>query len=129
MSFEPEKFFIGVIDLFSVLLPGALLSYLLRDHVIEKFFGNGHPWSSPIEGWVVFLVSSYLIGHFIFLIGSWLLDERLYDPIRQATYGAQIRRLAKGGKISPGWARWLAKGLFKKGADQTASQAIALKEH
>ena len=31
MSVEPQKFFIGVIDLFSVLLPGALVAFVLKD--------------------------------------------------------------------------------------------------
>jgi hypothetical protein len=31
MSFEPEKFFIGLMDFFSILLPGALLTYLVMD--------------------------------------------------------------------------------------------------
>jgi len=31
MNFEPQKFFIGQIDFFSILLPGALLTYLLKD--------------------------------------------------------------------------------------------------
>jgi hypothetical protein len=30
MNFEPQKFFIGLMDFFSILLPGALLTYLLR---------------------------------------------------------------------------------------------------
>ena len=28
MNFEPEKFFIGLMDFFSILLPGALLTFL-----------------------------------------------------------------------------------------------------
>ena len=28
--FEPEKFFIGLIDFFSILLPGAIVAYLLK---------------------------------------------------------------------------------------------------
>ena len=29
VNFEPQKFFIGLMDFFSILLPGALLTYLL----------------------------------------------------------------------------------------------------
>ncbi len=29
MNFEPQKFFIGLMDFFSILLPGALLTYRL----------------------------------------------------------------------------------------------------
>jgi hypothetical protein len=31
MSFEPQKFFVGLIDFFSILLPGALLTFLVKD--------------------------------------------------------------------------------------------------
>src|SRR4030095_12993940 len=33
MNFDPQKFFIGLLDFFSILLPGALLTYLLRDEL------------------------------------------------------------------------------------------------
>ena len=33
MNFEPQKFFIGLMDFFSILLPGALLTYLLMGGV------------------------------------------------------------------------------------------------
>jgi hypothetical protein len=31
MNIEPQKFFIGMIDSFSVLLPGALLIYVIKE--------------------------------------------------------------------------------------------------
>lgn len=31
MNFDPQKFFIGLMDFFSILLPGALLTYLLME--------------------------------------------------------------------------------------------------
>ena len=33
MNFDPQKFFIGLMDFFSILLPGALLTWLLMDEV------------------------------------------------------------------------------------------------
>jgi hypothetical protein len=33
MNFDPQKFFIGLMDFFSILLPGALLTYLLMGDV------------------------------------------------------------------------------------------------
>ena len=33
MSFDPQKFFIGLMDFFSILLPGALLTLLLIGEV------------------------------------------------------------------------------------------------
>ncbi len=31
MDFEPQKFFIGLVDSFSVLMPGAVLAYVGKD--------------------------------------------------------------------------------------------------
>ena len=43
MGFEPQKFFIGVIDFFSILLPGAVLAlglYLSAGPQIFRVFGH-----------------------------------------------------------------------------------------
>lgn len=78
MSSEPDKFHIGIIDFFSVILPGAVLTFQLRSLADEGFFGNHFPSvKSDTEGWIVFLVIAYILGHFIFLLGSWL--DRIYD--------------------------------------------------
>lgn len=40
MNFEPQKFFIGLMDFFSILLPGALLSWLLMGEVGSVVLGG-----------------------------------------------------------------------------------------
>ena len=40
MNFEPQKFFIGLVDFFSIFMPGALLTYLLKDWVAMRFLGQ-----------------------------------------------------------------------------------------
>jgi 8-oxo-dGTP pyrophosphatase MutT (NUDIX family) len=130
MNLEPQKFFVGVIDFFSILLPGALLTYLLKDDIGPRFLGaEDFARLAGTEGWAVFLFSAYLLGHFIFLVGSWLLDDHLYDPLRNATYGGHVTRLAKGEEPSPVWTRWLAMRLFKPDVDHTVHQAVKIKEH
>lgn len=74
MNFQPQKFFVGVVDFFSVLMPGALLSYALRD---LRCVLLGPDTLAEAQGWLAFFFSSYLLGHFIFLIGSWLDED--YD--------------------------------------------------
>lgn len=129
MSFEPQKFFIGLMDFFSILLPGALLTYLLKDDVGPRIVGVRYHELAGSEGWIVFLFSSYLFGHFIFLVGSWLLDDHVYDPIRRATYKSQIGELAKGKQLSWRWVRWLARYLFKKDVDIAVSRTAKIKEY
>jgi hypothetical protein len=77
MNLEPQKFFIGVVDFFSVLMPGALLSYTLR---YLRVLLLGPDSLGEAQGWLMFFFSSYLLGHFIFLIGSWL-DLISNDPL------------------------------------------------
>jgi ADP-ribose pyrophosphatase YjhB (NUDIX family) len=130
MGYEPQKFFVGVIDLFSVLLPGAVLTYVLKDDLGKIFLAKStNDLPQNTEGWVVFLITSYLLGHFIFLIGASLLDEHMYEPIKQASYAEQIKRLAKGKKLSTFWARLAARMLLKKDIGQPVRHAVKIKEH
>jgi ADP-ribose pyrophosphatase YjhB (NUDIX family) len=131
MSAEPEKLFIGVVDFFSILLPGAVFTFLLKDDFAPRIFGQGYQEPAGNAGWVVFLVLSYLLGHFIFLVGSWMLDDGAYDPIRSATYYGQIRKLARGEQRPSRLARWLAARLITnpKRADMAVRQAEKLMQH
>ena len=74
-----------MIDFFSILLPGAVVTALIKREVEPILFPSVFPkYTSEVEGWAVFLFASYLLGHFVFLIGSWL-DDRAYEKIRGAT--------------------------------------------
>jgi 8-oxo-dGTP pyrophosphatase MutT (NUDIX family) len=127
MSIEPQKFFIGLIDFFSVLLPGALLTFLLKDEMGPYLLGSSYSDLEATGGWIAFLFSSYLLGQFLFLIGS-LLDDYAYDPLRRRTDESQIARLLQGRKLSPRFIRWLAKLFFKHRANAARDRVIALKE-
>jgi hypothetical protein len=74
MAFEPQKFFVGLVDFFSVLMPGGLLAYLGKDLAAQALLGKYSYKLEGTEAWMVFLFASYLLGHFIFLIGS-VLDD------------------------------------------------------
>jgi hypothetical protein len=74
---KPSDFFIGVVDFFAVLLPGAALVYLLKPLMIS---GIAKVWlpATPTQGWVMFLVLAYIAGHLLHALGSWLLDKYVY---------------------------------------------------
>jgi hypothetical protein len=127
MSAEPEKFFVGVVELFSILLPGAVFAYLVKDRAGSVLIGPEYARLPEVEAWAVFLVASYLLGHFIFLIGAWLLDD-IYDDARDATPQGQIERLADGEKLSSWFARQLARWLFKKEDNRAVRLAQRIKE-
>lgn len=128
MNFDPQKLFIGLIDFFSIIMPGALLAYFLKDTVAQWYsLEGGYPLDS-VEAVTVFLFASYLLGHFAFLVGA-VLDDWIYDPVRSSASAGQIRRLAHGKSLSPSWLRRLAQlgMIFGKNADAAVSQAVRLK--
>jgi 8-oxo-dGTP pyrophosphatase MutT (NUDIX family) len=129
MTFEPQKLFIGLVDFFSVILPGALLAYLLKDDLGPWVLGESYYALGAAEQWIVLIVAAYLLGHVAFLIGSWLLDDRFYDKVRKATPGEQARRLADCLSLSGKPARFLARVFFKKEADRALHQALRIKRH
>ena len=92
MGFEPQKFFIGMLDFFSILLPGMIVTYVLRGDAGTRVLGDAYPELEGGESVAFFLVLSYLLGHFVFLLGAALLDRYAYDPLRNATPGGQKRR-------------------------------------
>jgi hypothetical protein len=55
MGFEPQKFFIGVIDFFSILLPGALLTFLFKNQLGPYILGAAYSQLSGSEGPAAFL--------------------------------------------------------------------------
>lgn len=128
MNFEPQKFFIGLMDFFSILLPGGLMTFFVKDALGPVLLGQSS-WDqlTGAQGWVGFLTASYLLGHFIFLLGAWLLDEHVYDRIRSATRRQQFQKLAEGGR--PAWwlTMWMANRWISARSDHAVAQAVRLK--
>ncbi len=106
MNFDPQKFFIGLMDFFSILLPGALLTWLLMGEVGPVVLGDRYAKLDGAQAWAAFLFTSYLFGHLIFLLGSWL--DEFYDWARRYTLNTQITRLARHGRLL----RWPARALI-----------------
>jgi len=129
MNFEPQKFFIGLVDFFSILMPGAVLTFLGKDWFMVKFgLDNGYPLNGA-EAVLVFVFASYLLGHFVFLLSS-VLDDLVYDPLRGLTEWGQIsKRLTKGEELSARWQRRFAssKWVFGDNADNAVVQAQWIK--
>src|SRR5690348_766943 len=111
--FEPQKFFIGVMDFFSILLPGAILTWLMKEPLVELLGGEGASAElTGAEQWVAFGVVSYLAGHLLFLIGSWL--DVVYDVLRRLTRNRQVDRILRGDDVSPRFVRTLVWLVFKR---------------
>jgi hypothetical protein len=68
---KPSDFFIGVVDFFAVILPGALITFFLKGAFYTRAFGEGKLFPRPeseLQGWIVFLLITYVAGNLIFVI-------------------------------------------------------------
>lgn len=119
MSFEPKNFFVGLVDFFSILMPGAVATFLGKEWVLNQSLPFEPPTDSA-EAVALLLFVSYVLGHFIFLLGAVVLDEFVYDPMRKWTYWGQVQRLAQGHGFSANWAQRIAasKLLFGRFPDE-----------
>jgi ADP-ribose pyrophosphatase YjhB (NUDIX family) len=127
MNFEPQKFFIGLMDFFSILLPGALLAYLLMPEWGPIVLGARYQELTGAEGWAAFLVTSYLFGHVVFLMGSWL--DEFYNWVRRYTLERQIALLAHKDRLLPWFARALIWLVFKQERNLAVDCASRLRRH
>lgn len=77
---KPGDFLFGVLDVFAVLLPGALATWLVLQYApghqlrtaltLSAGAGSEHlqPWATGLA----FVLASYVLGHFVFMFGSFL---------------------------------------------------------
>jgi hypothetical protein len=91
---KPSDFFIGVVDFFAVLLPGAALVYLLQPLVLTSAPKAWLP-TAPTQAWVMFLVLAYIAGHLLHALGSWLLDKYIYGKLYLPRFRSSHARAAK----------------------------------
>jgi len=81
MANKPNDFFVGVIEFFAVLLPGAIavahLLFLLPDNTLHGIIEMP---TGDVAQWTAFILAAYLMGNFAFLLGAFL--DPLYDRIR-----------------------------------------------
>ena len=86
---KPGDFLLGVLDFFAILLPGVMATWLVLEYVPPRILRDtltfGIEGQASPNAWTVgiaLLLSSYTLGHFVFMIGS-RLDES-YDTWRRS---------------------------------------------
>jgi hypothetical protein len=91
---KPSDFFIGVVDFFAVLLPGAVLVYILQPPIVT---GMPKAWLpvTPTQSWVMFLVLAYITGHLLHALGSLLLDKYVYQMLYLPRFRSSHWKAAK----------------------------------
>lgn len=82
MFVKPNEFYIGVLDFFAIILPGAVATAILYPILQPWLEGPLEVELSTMEArTAAFLVGSYFVGHLIFLVGSWI--DPLYNVVRK----------------------------------------------
>jgi len=127
MNFQPTNFYITIVDLFAVLLPGSLAILLALHYAPDGFkLTEVIPNKDLIYGFF-FLLSSYLAGHVIHQIGS-IVDDLLYDPFKDLFFPKtsrleevkEIRKIFHGHTPSKsGVASTFEWSIFKMQSDNT----------
>lgn len=95
MNFDPKNLFIGLMDLFTILMPGALFVFAVQAWAGPLFLGDAYSALSGSWSVAAFLFASYLFGHFVFLLSTHLDDA--YDAIRNTTHWCRMSKAASGG--------------------------------
>jgi hypothetical protein len=78
MDLKPDDVFVGLVDFFAIVLPGALLAFLCLPIKADVFGAVLPQVPSESAGWVAFAFAAYLSGQFISLVGATFMDW-LYD--------------------------------------------------
>ncbi len=101
MTWKPQKFFIGLMDFFSVLLLGALLTYLLMGKVGTVVPGHRYDKLDSAQAWAALLFSTYLLGHLVFLLDScgWTSPVNRRDALMRSA----LRTRATTGSLPGRW--------------------------
>ena len=106
MNFKPSDFFIGLIDFFSIILPGFIVSFMLHNELLKLL--SLSPDFSGFSLSAFYFVSSYILGHFVYALGT-ILRISLYESTKRLFYskirGSYVRIFMKNKGMSIG-ATW-----------------------
>lgn len=81
-AMKPSEFYIGILDFFAILLPGAIATAILAPRYSDFIVGTLIvPLTNDASKWVAFLICAYFAGHLIFLLGSYI--DYLYNILRE----------------------------------------------
>jgi len=114
-SAKPADFFLGVVEFFAILLPGAALFYLIKPWVLCHVPLDLIP-TDRVVSWAVFLVMSYLTGHLLHAIGGYL-DKLVYTE----TYGSSGISVGKKGQFCGPDSVWAVRGIRTNSANVWAT--------
>ena len=79
MDYKPQDIFLGVIDLFAILLPGMVLAFFMAAPGLQFLEQQGMTLGAPGR-WLAYFAGAYTLGHFLSLGGGYVLDS-IYDRL------------------------------------------------
>ncbi len=95
MAYKPSDFFLGVIDFFGILIPGAVLVYLHSSLLLGLLERIGAPQvpSDPVSLWIIFLIVAYILGQILLGLGVPLNRlQEIYSPESMDSYYEEVKR-------------------------------------
>ena len=79
---KPSDFFVGILDFFAILMPGAIVTAILAPRFEHLVFGPLVKLpAGDAASWAAFLVCAFFLGHLVFLVGSYI--DPLYNRLRE----------------------------------------------
>ena len=79
---KPGEFFVGILDFFAILLPGAIATAILAPRFAHLVVGPLFELpAGDVAHWGAFLACAYFLGHLLFLVGSFI--DPLYNRLRE----------------------------------------------
>lgn len=106
-------------DLLTILLPGALLTFVLLVGPSSIVLADQVSKLAGGEAFADFLLVAYLVGHLVFLLGSWL--DEFYDWARRYMRDAQYR--TAGPTAQTYASRRIAFGIIERRCEYTSYRA------
>jgi hypothetical protein len=83
MNFKPHKLFIGLMDFLSIVLPGALFTFLLMGEAVAAVLADRYIRLEGVQAWAAFRFFSHRFGDLVFLLGAWL--DEFFDWARRSS--------------------------------------------
>jgi len=79
---KPSEFYVGLLNFFAILLPGAIATAILLPRYGDFVVGSLIPaLSNDSTNLLAFLIFSYFLGHLLFLVGSYI--DYFYNILRK----------------------------------------------
>jgi len=114
MDYKPVDLFVGVVEFFSILLPGAFLTFMVAHLVSHQLLDVFPELTNSTVAWAAFVFASYFLGHVVYGLAALPLNY-LYAKTYRRWSGPDV-------KILETKAKSIATALVTMRGDEPAGQ-------